>query len=314
MIANSGRIQDAMTAHAGAIQAAWTSGMAAISAAAQSMAAGVTSAVMSIPDRTVTITTVHRTVGAPGRAEGGPVAAGSTYLVGERGPEYFTPSSSGSITPNDELPSARKIGEAVARALRESPISIPQDAVTDSVLRAAPAARRCAGGRRSPMSITSVDIQQAITDGLTRAVTYSIVDPSGGVDGDWWLPGPPTAPGIYRRIAGAWQRVAVIRSTVELARALETLSGADRLDASAVKNLPTGGGANIVRVGQPVTVDFDDRAWLALGRNIPSSAEWVVVVCTFLSCAARSGRMRPSGGRCRRCRSVGTPMRRTESH
>ena len=34
------------------------------------------------------------------RASGGPVAMGSSYLVGERGPELFTPSSSGNITPN----------------------------------------------------------------------------------------------------------------------------------------------------------------------------------------------------------------------
>jgi TP901 family phage tail tape measure protein len=33
------------------------------------------------------------------RAMGGPVASGTTYLVGERGPEYFTPSTSGRITP-----------------------------------------------------------------------------------------------------------------------------------------------------------------------------------------------------------------------
>jgi hypothetical protein len=34
------------------------------------------------------------------RANGGPVMGGGTYLVGERGPELFTPSSSGNITPN----------------------------------------------------------------------------------------------------------------------------------------------------------------------------------------------------------------------
>jgi hypothetical protein len=34
------------------------------------------------------------------RALGGPVAPGGSYLVGERGPELFTPSSSGNITPN----------------------------------------------------------------------------------------------------------------------------------------------------------------------------------------------------------------------
>src|SRR5690606_8145944 len=37
------------------------------------------------------------------RAEGGPVMAGRTYLVGERGPELWTPSMSGSIIPNSEL-------------------------------------------------------------------------------------------------------------------------------------------------------------------------------------------------------------------
>ena len=31
---------------------------------------------------------------------GGPVMAGSSYLVGERGPELFTPGRSGFITPN----------------------------------------------------------------------------------------------------------------------------------------------------------------------------------------------------------------------
>ena len=33
------------------------------------------------------------------RAAGGPVSGGTTYLVGERGPELFTPASSGSISP-----------------------------------------------------------------------------------------------------------------------------------------------------------------------------------------------------------------------
>lgn len=38
--------------------------------------------------------------GWPGRADGGPVRAGESYMVGERGPELFTPTGSGSITPN----------------------------------------------------------------------------------------------------------------------------------------------------------------------------------------------------------------------
>ena len=39
----------------------------------------------------------------PGKADGGPVASGSAYVVGERGPELFVPSSSGSIVPNHAL-------------------------------------------------------------------------------------------------------------------------------------------------------------------------------------------------------------------
>jgi hypothetical protein len=38
-----------------------------------------------------------------GRASGGPVSAGSPYLVGERGPELFMPRTSGSIYPNDAM-------------------------------------------------------------------------------------------------------------------------------------------------------------------------------------------------------------------
>lgn len=40
---------------------------------------------------------------AGARAAGGPVAAGETYLVGEQGPELFTPSGSGTILPNGAL-------------------------------------------------------------------------------------------------------------------------------------------------------------------------------------------------------------------
>ena len=38
-----------------------------------------------------------------GRAAGGPVVGGTTYLVGEQGPELFTPSGSGNIIPNGAL-------------------------------------------------------------------------------------------------------------------------------------------------------------------------------------------------------------------
>lgn len=39
-------------------------------------------------------------LGLPGRATGGPVSPGRGYLVGERGPELFVPTSSGRVVPN----------------------------------------------------------------------------------------------------------------------------------------------------------------------------------------------------------------------
>lgn len=39
-------------------------------------------------------------LGLPGRATGGPVSPGRGYVVGERGPELFVPTSSGSVVPN----------------------------------------------------------------------------------------------------------------------------------------------------------------------------------------------------------------------
>ena len=49
---------------------------------------------------------------AGARADGGPVAAGGAYLVGERGPELFRPATSGSIEPS--APSAMTVNIHVA--------------------------------------------------------------------------------------------------------------------------------------------------------------------------------------------------------
>ena len=75
-----------------------------------------------------------------GKANGGPVSAGTPYLVGERGPELFMPRTSGSIYPNDAMgvggsnivvnvdaagtnvqgdqPNANRLGEALGAAVR----------------------------------------------------------------------------------------------------------------------------------------------------------------------------------------------------
>lgn len=44
---------------------------------------------------------------AGARALGGPVMGGETYLVGEHGPELFTPAGNGAITPNAAIAAAR---------------------------------------------------------------------------------------------------------------------------------------------------------------------------------------------------------------
>jgi hypothetical protein len=44
-------------------------------------------------------------LGVPMLAMGGPVKAGSPYLVGEKGPELFVSNSSGSIVPNSKMSS-----------------------------------------------------------------------------------------------------------------------------------------------------------------------------------------------------------------
>ncbi len=82
-------------------------------------------------------------LGLPGRATGGPVAPGAAYLVGERGPEVFVPTSAGRVETGQAGParevrvsiqvtpprgtdaptalrrSSRQVASSVRRALRE---------------------------------------------------------------------------------------------------------------------------------------------------------------------------------------------------
>lgn len=77
---------------------------------------------------------IERGSSISGKAEGGFVAGGTPYLVGERGPEYFIPSQNGSIVPNRSVGGlsvtitgntfigkegiARQIGDEIMRDLR----------------------------------------------------------------------------------------------------------------------------------------------------------------------------------------------------
>ncbi|SIN59623.1 hypothetical protein SAMN02745824_0152 [Parasphingorhabdus marina DSM 22363] len=83
-------------------------------------------------------------LGAPGRATGGPVVSGRAYRVGEQGPEYFVPASTGRIEPATGAPSRsdinltihvsdhgqgsapdqlRRSGRQVARSIRSALVS-----------------------------------------------------------------------------------------------------------------------------------------------------------------------------------------------
>jgi hypothetical protein len=51
--------------------------------------------------------------GLPGRATGGPVAPGRGYLVGERGPELFVPTSAGRVEPGIAMGGGRDVRVAI---------------------------------------------------------------------------------------------------------------------------------------------------------------------------------------------------------
>lgn len=66
---------------------------------------------------------VSSVLGLPGRATGGPVSAGRGYVVGERGPELFVPSSGGRI---EQLGSGGSRNVSVAITIQTPAPSDPQ--------------------------------------------------------------------------------------------------------------------------------------------------------------------------------------------
>ena len=78
--------------------------VAGINAAVNAVKALASALANSVVGRTVSgIASGLGSVFGGGRALGGPVTGGTSYLVGERGPELFTPSSSGKIIPNNAM-------------------------------------------------------------------------------------------------------------------------------------------------------------------------------------------------------------------
>jgi phage-related minor tail protein len=67
-------------------------------------------------------------LGSPGRATGGPVSPGRAYVVGERGPELFVPTSSGSIAANGVSGGGRDVRVSIA-------INAPAGSAPDALAR-----------------------------------------------------------------------------------------------------------------------------------------------------------------------------------
>ena len=80
-------------------------------------------------------------LGLPGRATGGPVSPGRGYLVGERGPELFMPTSAGRIEANAGAGGARRDVKVSITIAAPSGTSAPQ-ALQRSSRQVASAVRR----------------------------------------------------------------------------------------------------------------------------------------------------------------------------
>ena len=68
------------------------------------------------------------------RALGGPVANGSSYLVGERGPEIFTPNNGGNIAPNNQMGGAPNITmNAIIQSWSPEDVTQNEDALFNGI-------------------------------------------------------------------------------------------------------------------------------------------------------------------------------------
>jgi hypothetical protein len=89
-------------------------------------------------------TIIGLVAGAPGKAIGGPVSPGRAYLVGERGPEFFVPTSAGRID-----------AAAGSRPVRDIRLSISINAP--------------AGGEAQALKASSRQVARAVRQALLRA-------------------------------------------------------------------------------------------------------------------------------------------------
>ena len=84
--------------------------------------------------------------GLPGRATGGPVSPGAAYVVGERGPELFVPTSSGRIAAAGQAGAGRDVRVAISvnASAGDAPAALARS--SRQVARAVARALDAAGG------------------------------------------------------------------------------------------------------------------------------------------------------------------------
>ena len=82
------------------------------------------------------------TTPAGGRAEGGPVQAGVPFLVGERGPEVFTPSQSGQVAPGGAGGQTVNIHLTLPSGSPEAAVSASRGRIARALARAVDEGRR----------------------------------------------------------------------------------------------------------------------------------------------------------------------------
>ena len=138
-----------LLAESGAIPAV-AAALGGIPGDAEAMAAGVNAALSKI-EREIQIGINHHTTysssGSSGpsrggdRALGGPVSGGRSYLIGERGPELFTPRTGGHVTANRDIIDYDRLAAAIAA----NPPIIAPDQVAAASLRESPAERAWRG-------------------------------------------------------------------------------------------------------------------------------------------------------------------------
>ena len=141
-------LQEKLTEEATGAVPAVVAALGGVPGDAETMAAGVNTALSRI-EREIQININHHTTysssgssGAPEkRAAGGPVSGGRSYLIGERGPELFTPRSGGRVTANRDIIDYDRLAAAIAA----NPPVIAPDQVAAASLRESPAERAWRG-------------------------------------------------------------------------------------------------------------------------------------------------------------------------